>query len=92
MPSLLTTQAALALTALPVLATWPPARGPILLVPVTAEASRTLAARALNGSARLLARGPLPGSLVVDGTRARLRAVPGTLLFSAANTACGAAR
>lgn len=92
MPSLLSIQAAVALLGLPVAAAWPPSRGTILVVPVAAGAERGLAAGALDAGARLLERGPLPGSLVVQGERARLRAIPGALLLAAAPTACGDAQ
>ena len=89
MPVSVLVQAALALFGLALVATWPPASGPILLVPVTAEGARRLAPAALETGARLLAPGPVRGSLVVDGERARLRAVPGTLLLSARSAGCG---
>lgn len=92
MPPFLTIQLVVALAGVPLLATWPPAQGPILIVPVASRASDGMAARALDAGARLLAPGPLPGSFVVDGERARLRALPGTLLFSAASVGCGPAR
>lgn len=50
----------------------PPARGPMLLVPMTSEARRSVATQAINGGARLIAAGPWTGSLIVEGERSRL--------------------
>jgi hypothetical protein len=50
----------------------PPARGQILLVPLTHVAATHLPALALRGDTRLIAAGPFPGSLVVEGRRADL--------------------
>ena len=50
----------------------PPAEGEALLVPLGAGAAARIAPLALAHGSRLVARGPLPGSLVVEGSRARL--------------------
>jgi hypothetical protein len=50
----------------------PPTEGQIMLVPLTPAAARTLPALALRHGTRLIATGPLPGSLVVYGRRADL--------------------
>ena len=77
-----------ALLGLALLASWPPSKGRLLLVPLTAEAAQRLATRALNGDARLVAVGPWPGSLVIEGTRAHV-AGTGTLVLAAPAAACG---
>ena len=50
----------------------PPTQGQMLLVPLTQAASERLPALAVHGDTRLIAAGPLPGSLVVEGRRADL--------------------
>ncbi|MFD1106678.1 hypothetical protein [Sphingobium olei] len=50
----------------------PPVRGPMLLVPMTSKARRSVAAQAVSGGARLISAGPWMGSLLVDGERRRL--------------------
>jgi hypothetical protein len=54
------------------LAWFPPRQGPILLVPLDRAGRAALVPAAIAGGATLLARGPLPYSLVVDGDRDRL--------------------
>jgi hypothetical protein len=70
----------------------PPAVGTAMLVPLTRTAAARLAANAVSGDARLVGTGPLPGSLVVAGTRAKLRAAlgPGVLILAAPPSGCGA--
>ncbi|PXA82778.1 hypothetical protein DMC47_45300 [Nostoc sp. 3335mG] len=50
----------------------PPAQGQMLLVPLTHAAGAHLPGLAIQGNTRLIAAGPLPGSLVVEGRRADL--------------------
>lgn len=52
----------------------PPARGQMLLIPMTGAARGALAAEAVSHGARLVAAGPWPGSLLVDGQRSSLSA------------------
>jgi hypothetical protein len=70
----------------------PPAAGPLLLVPVTDAAAATMVADAVAGGARLVGPGPLPGSLVVAGTRSEIaRALgPGVLVLAAPPSGCSA--
>lgn len=65
-------QIALAIGGLGWLLLAPPAYGAIMLVPLTPAAAAGLPALALQGEARLIAAGPLPGSLIVEGARGRL--------------------
>ncbi|MDI1296541.1 MAG: hypothetical protein PSY12_11770 [bacterium] len=51
---------------------YPPARGRMLLVPLNGAARMTLVPLAVSGGARLIAVGPLAGSLLVEGRRDRL--------------------
>lgn len=69
----------------------PPAQGAMLLVPTTGGAARALVPLAVERDARLIGSGPLPGSMVVAGTRVRLlrpmlRA--GVLVFAAPPAGC----
>lgn len=65
-------QIAIAAIALGWLLLAPPARGQMLLVPLTHAAGERLPGLAIRGDTRLIAAGPLPGSLVVEGRRADL--------------------
>lgn len=70
----------------------PPVSGRMLLVPVTAQARAALVTVAVAHGARLVAAGPLSGSLVVDGQRDRLvRPLlgNGVLILSAQIAGCG---
>lgn len=71
----------------------PPAEGRLLLVPTSAAAARTMVALAIAHDARLIARGPLPASMIVYGRRAGL-ALPllqaGVLILAAPAAGCGA--
>tara|TARA_R110000868_G_scaffold297906_1_gene558171 strand:- start:3509 stop:3889 length:381 start_codon:yes stop_codon:yes gene_type:complete len=50
----------------------PPAEGFMMLVPLGSSATRTLPALAVRKGARLVATGPIPGSLIVYGHRGNL--------------------
>lgn len=65
-------QALFVVVGLAVLALAPARTGTFLLVPMTAGARAELAAIAVSRGAALVARGPLPGSLVIAGDRDRL--------------------
>jgi hypothetical protein len=71
----------------------PPHHGPMLLLPLTSAAAGRTAQVAVDGGARLLARGPTPGSLVVEGDSARLVGLigEGILVMRAPPAGCGAA-
>ena len=85
-------QCALILVGLVSLYAMPPARGRMLLVPVTGQARAMLAPVAIAHGARLVAAGPWAGSLLVDGQR-DLLAWPllgkGVVLLSARAGGCG---
>ena len=88
--SLIGLQIAIAAIALGWLLLAPPAHGPMLLVPLTHAASARLPGLAIHGDTRLLAAGPLPGSLVVDGRRADLSSLfrHATLVLAAPPSGC----
>ncbi|MFT3968004.1 MAG: hypothetical protein QM690_19210 [Sphingobium sp.] len=70
----------------------PPASGRMLLVPMGAEGRDGLARRAVDAGARLVAPGPLGGSLIVSGESGPLIAalMPGHALVLAASLGgCG---
>ena len=90
---LLVAQAGAGVAALAVMSLYPPAEGRILLVPVIDRDVNATARLAFASGARLLGAGPLRGSLVVVGNRARLAAhsQPWRVLMLAAPPAgCGA--
>lgn len=66
----------------------------VLLVPLTADASATLPARALDGHTRLIGAGVLPGSLVVRDSRwgAARWAARGVLAVAVPLSACAGRR
>lgn len=64
-------QCALVAAGLGAVAFAPPAQGAMLLVPVGGSGGGIVNAAVSNG-ARLLGPGPLPGSIVVSGSRARI--------------------
>lgn len=71
----------------------PPAHGRMLLVPLTQGAKRALAPVAVAQGARLVARGPFAGSLVVEGDRHHLAPAllrRGVIALSADMGGCGA--
>lgn len=65
-------QATAAAAACAALTLWPPSSGKLLLVPIGGQSVDVVAKVALAGGAPLLGRGPLPGSLVVVGERAKI--------------------
>lgn len=86
-------QLCLVATALVAFAFAPPAQGRMLLVPLTAAAASSMAAGAREAGALLLGRGPLPGSLVVMGTREHfgpLTLARGILIVAVPARLCGA--
>ena len=73
----------------------PPPRGAMLLVPTTTAAAAALPRVALASGARLLAHGPVQGSLVVQADRAALLAPAAgamILLLAAPDAGCGVQR
>ncbi|MEH3102362.1 MAG: hypothetical protein PGN12_00465 [Sphingomonas phyllosphaerae] len=85
-------QASVGVAALAIMSLYPPDDGRILLVPVIDRDTNATARLALSSGARLLGAGPLRGSLVVVGNRARLAAHsrPWRMLMLAAPPAgCG---
>jgi hypothetical protein len=83
-------QIAIAAIALGWLLLAPPARGQMLLVPLTRAASERLPGLAIHGDTRLIAAGPLPGSMVVEGRRADLASLlrHATLVLAAPPGGC----
>jgi hypothetical protein len=71
----------------------PPARGEFLLVPLTAHAAQQVARLAIEHDALLLSPGPVAGSLIVEGERARLAQAmlsAGIVPLAAPTAPCGA--
>lgn len=67
-------QAALPLAGLVLIGFTPPAEGRVLLVPTSAGARDMLIAVATSHGARLVERGPISGSMIVEGMRNELAA------------------
>jgi hypothetical protein len=70
----------------------PPEKGRMMLVPLTTDAAHGMVAMAIDRGASLVARGPLPGSIIVNGDRAiLLRALlrQGVALVAAPVAGCG---
>ncbi len=91
-PILIPLQAVVAVLAVLGLALWPPAKGAILLIPMLQNNAASLVPLARASGALLVGNGPLPGSLVVLGDRARLlRRVRAwnVILLSAPAAGCG---
>ena len=79
-------------SALLVLPLLPPRDGRMLLIPVGSDSAARLAPTALATGARLIARGPFPGSLVVQGQRGPLSsALRAVLIVAAPQSGCGSA-
>lgn len=72
-----------------ILALFPPAHGRMMLVPV-GGASQVVAGAVKHG-ARIVGSGRVPGTIVVDGDRARIGALldQGILILAAPEWACG---
>ena len=90
----LTAQLALVGLALACAAFWPPSQGRMLLVPMLPGAADRLLAQAIEGGARLLGDGPLPGSFVVTGTHPAIAAAlrgRAILILAAPPALCGGA-
>ena len=86
-------QAGLAVLGLAVLVFLPPAQGRMLLVPLTPTAAHRLVGFALDRDALLVASGPVPGSLVVEGRRRDLLGsglARRILVLASARNGCGA--
>ncbi len=66
---LILAQLAIASAGLAIVAFYPPSQGRILLLPLTQAARGTVIRLAVDRGARLVARGPLPGSMIVAGHR-----------------------
>lgn len=82
-----------AFSALSLLIAWPPSSGRLLLVPLSRDAAQSLVAAALTDETLLVTRGPLPGSIVVDGRRRKVaEALAGraVILIAARATGCSA--
>ncbi|ATE66908.1 hypothetical protein [Rhizorhabdus dicambivorans] len=82
-------QIATALIAMAGFAFAPPAQGRMLLVPIAGAGASALV---VDGGARLIGAGPLPGSLVVMGERDRFvgpALLKGILVLSAPPSWCG---
>ncbi|KQN10166.1 hypothetical protein ASE85_04425 [Sphingobium sp. Leaf26] len=70
----------------------PPASGRMLLLPLTEEAKAAVAPVAVATGARLVAKGPWPGSLLVEGERDALAPAllrRGVIALSAQIGGCG---
>ncbi|WP_235399079.1 hypothetical protein [Sphingomonas sp. SRS2] len=70
----------------------PPVRGAMLLVPLTTRARADLPGLAVRRGALLLGQGPVAGSLLVRGERARLGTAllrRGIVLIAAPEIICG---
>ena len=89
--ALVAVQCALLLTGSAMLALAPPARGPMLLLPVSAGAGEAINLSLAQG-ARLIGRGAFRGSVVVDGDRAAILPAllrHGTIVLAASPVLCG---
>ncbi len=91
LPRAAVSQLVVATVILAVIALSPPPRGAMLMVPLTGQVAAVVNV-AVDGKAALLAQGPLPGSMIVLGDRAALRApalAQGILVLSAPRALCG---
>ncbi|TKD50078.1 hypothetical protein [Sphingomonas baiyangensis] len=85
-------QLALALLVFTWLALSPPAMGRILVIPLDGAAARALLPEAVGAGARPIVRGPIEGSLVVEGRHAAMaNAFAGhrMMMLAAPRIACG---
>jgi hypothetical protein len=93
--SVFSLQLAAAGAAFAAIALAPPAEGELLLVPLAGQSADSVTVWATRAGARIIGRGPLPGSLAVE---ARTSALAGaalrhaTLITAAPPAACGAGR
>ena len=71
-PPLIVFQIALVFALLPLLALWPPASGPMLLVALPGAHEADLMNAALAGGGAVLGAGPVGGTMIVLGDRARI--------------------
>jgi len=81
--------------ALSAIAFAPPAQGELLLVPLAGQSADSVTVWATRAGVRIVGRGPLPGSLAVEGRTATLIGVAlrhATLITAAPPAACGAGR
>lgn len=81
--------------ALSAIALSPPAEGQMLLVPLAGQSIDSTAVWATGTGARIVGRGPLPGSLAVEGSLAALTILAlrhVTLIVAAPPAACGAGK
>jgi len=86
----LAAQLGLAALALAVAALIPPAKGHLLLIPLSQSARAVMVPRALVGGARLVDSHSLFGGVVVDGNRRHIeRALHGTALLVLGGAAAG---
>ena len=88
---LIPAQIATATFGLVALTMWPPASGSMLLVPLDQDGGAAVQG-ALAGGAALLGAGPIPGSLVVVGDRARIapQVAWNIVILAAPPAGCGA--
>jgi hypothetical protein len=81
--------------ALAAIAFAPPAEGELLLVPLAGQSADSMIVWATRAGARVIGRGPLPGSLVVEARTATLAEAAlrhATLITAAPPAACGAGK
>jgi len=94
-PLALPVQLFAAAAALATVALAPPAEGELLLVPLAGQSVDSLMVWATRAGARIIGRGPLPGSLAVEARTGTLTGVAlrhATLVVAAPPAACGAGR
>jgi len=85
-------QLVLACAAILIISFAPPSRGAILILSLKCERSGEIARWAITHNARLVGAGPVPHSLVVEGSRAMLVAASfrhAGLLMSGSVAGCG---
>lgn len=85
-------QAGCIILALLTLAFYPPAKGNMLIVPVTESGKRDMFRIATHNGAFLMGRGPFDNSYVINGSRAELAPAllkNGILVMSATPAGCG---
>lgn len=85
-------QLAAVIASLVAIAFYPPASGTMILIPLWPGAEQGLTARAVNAGARLVDRGPLPGSLVISGDSSTIASAMlphGILIINGPRAGCG---